>query len=357
MTAYFRYGILGDMNIRYADASEVERWDELVVANPDGGNVLQGQVFLDQKREAGWTIRYILVGDRAIGIMEKYVFPLGKVWYAPKGPSTVSVSDLGALLEQLVLFARSHGVFSLKIEPELDHSVDLTLLIKKYGLHRTNPIQYNYATVLLDLAPSLDDILKAFPQNGRHAIRRAERDGVIVKKVEPTDENCRIMYDLFLETAHDSHFAIRPFEYYRAFYRRYGKEGALFFAYFEGKPVAGAFAMVLGQKSMYKDGASTRSRDAYGASYLLQWHVIQWAKSHGSLQHDLAGAPPLARVHDQSHPFYHIGKFKRQFNKTVTEYVGTYNIPIKRLRGVFWDRFYEKVIRRLYFNSHGQSWY
>lgn len=345
------------MSICFATDDEIIHWNDLIAANPDGGNVLQGREFMEQKAEAGWTIGYIMIGERAVAVMEKPVFGLGKVWYAPKGPSTTSLSDLDELLSELVPFARKNGVMSLKIEPELDHETDMTPLVQKYGLRRTNPIQYNYSTVLVDLSPDLDDIMKTLPQKGRHAIRRAERDGVTVEKVEPTDENCQIMYDLFCETAEGAHFAIRPADYYRRFYRRYGDSGGLFFAYYEGRPVAGAFAMVQGRKSMYKDGASVRERTAYGASHLLQWRVIEWAKSKGSIEHDLAGVPPIARIHDQTHPFYGMGRFKTSFNKTVTEYVGTYNIPVARPRGIFWDRFWEKVIRRLYFKFRGQAWY
>lgn len=345
------------MNARFASPDEVEKWNDLIAANPDGGNVLQGREFMQQKAEAGWTIRYVMIDSRAVAIMEKPSFGLGKVWYAPKGPSTTSPDDLAGLLAELVPFARKNGVISLKIEPELDHETDMTKLIEVYGLHRTNPIQYNYSTVLIDLSPSLEDIMKALPQKGRHAIRRAERDGVSVSKVEPTDENCQIMYDLFCETAKGAHFAIRPPDYYQRFYRHYGDQSGLFFAYFDGKPVAGAFAMVQGCKSMYKDGASVRERTAYGASHLLQWKVIEWAKSKGSEEHDLAGVPPIAQLHNPRHPFYGMGRFKTSFNKTVTEYVGTYNIPIARWRGVFWDRFWEKVVRRLYFKFRGQAWY
>lgn len=345
------------MSIRYATEDEIAEWNQYINSNPDGGNVLQGREFLELKAKAGWTIRYIMIHSRAVAIMEKFVFPLGKIWYAPKGPSTTSVDDLAALLDELVPFSKKHGVISIKIEPELDHEATLSPLVARFGLHRTNPIQYNFSTVLVDLSPNLDTILMNLPQKGRHAIRRAERDGVTVRKVESTDENCQIMYDLFRETADDAHFAIRPSEYYQRFYRHYGDSGGLFFAYFEGKPVAGAFAMVLGSKSMYKDGASVRQRTAYGASHLLQWKVIEWAKSKGSKQHDLAGVPPIAHIHDTTHPFYGMGRFKTSFNKTVTEYVGAYNIPVARVRGMFWDRLWEKVVRRVYFKLRGQAWY
>ncbi|PID32545.1 FemAB family protein [Candidatus Saccharibacteria bacterium] len=349
------------MSIRNATDEEIKKWDKLVADNPDGGNVLQGSSFIEQKQASGWCAIFLMFEDDstkiAISVLEKKLLAFGKIWYIPKGPNVASKLELDKVLNELISFAKSQSIVSIKIEPELDCSTDMTELIEKYGLNKTRPIQYNFATVLVDLSPSIEEIMKALPQKGRHAINRAKRDGVVVKKVSANDENCQIMYDLFQETAEGAGFSIRPPEYYKTFYRSYGDDGGLFLAYFEDKPVAGAFAMVLGQKSMYKDGASIRQRTAYGASHLLQWEVIQWAKQQGSLEHDLAGAPPIARTHDKSHPLYNVGRFKRQFNKNVTEYVGAYNIAVATWRGWTWHRFLESVFLRLHFRLRHQAWY
>jgi lipid II:glycine glycyltransferase (peptidoglycan interpeptide bridge formation enzyme) len=167
------------MTARFATEEEIVRWNDRIVANPDGGNLLQGKEFIEQKTLAGWTARYIFVGQRAVAVIEKPVPLLGKVWYCPKGPSTTSVADLKKLTRDLGAFAASKGVFTVKIEPELDYTTDLSAL----DLIPTAPVQYNYSTVYVDLSPSLDDILKNLPQKGRHASRRAERDGVTVKAV------------------------------------------------------------------------------------------------------------------------------------------------------------------------------
>ncbi len=341
------------MTARFATPEEIENWNDYINANPDGGNILQGREFMEIKQKSGWKTRYVFIGNRAMAFMEKQVPLMGKVWYCPKGPSTTSVKDLQKLLDNLRPFAKKHGVFTIKIEPELDHTTDMSSL----GLIKTRPIQYNYATVLVDLSPSLEDIMKNLNQKGRHAIRRAERDGVTVKAVDSTDENCQTMFELFQETSAGAGFVIRSPQYYRDFYNRYGENGQLFFAYFEGKPVAGAYAMVQGEKSMYKDGASVRERTAYGASHLLQWHVIQWAKEKGSKEHDLAGCPPIAEIKNPDHPFYGMGRFKTSFNKTVTEYVGTYEVPIRQLQTKLWTKYLEKIVRRLYFILHKESWY
>ncbi len=343
------------MSVRFATQEEIINWNDHINANPDGGNILQGKEFIDQKVTSGWVPRYMFVDDRAMVAIEKPVILLGKVWYMPKGPSTTSVNDLATLLNELKPFARKHGVFTIKIEPELSYETDLSSL----NLIPTKPVQLNYATVYVDLSPSLDDIMASLHQKGRHAIRRAERDGVTVKAVPATDENCKLMYDLFVETAQGAGFVIRPPEYYKDFYRAYESigNGQLFFAYFEGKIVAGAFAMVQGNKSMYKDGASIRERTAYGASHLLQWHVMQWAKQNGSLSHDLAGVPPLKDLKDPDHPFSGLARFKTSFNKQATQYVGAFEVPVVRWKAKLWNRLVEKIVRRLYLKRHGQSYY
>lgn len=338
---------------RFATPDEIQHWRDHIIANPDGGNVLQGPEFVELKRDSGWAPRYILVGTRAVTVIEKTIPLMGKVWYCPKGPSALSVNDLRKVLKELTPFAKRHGVFSIKIEPELSIDADVSTL----GLIKTLPIQHNHSTVYIDLAPSLENIMTDLPQKGRHAIRRAERDGVTVKHVPITEENCRIMYDLFSGTAEANGFPIRPRDYYRKFYEAYGANGRLFFAYFKGEVVAGAYAMVYGKKSMYKDGASIRERKAYGASHLLQWHVIQWAKKRGSLEHDLAGVPPISQINNPDHHFYGLGRFKTSFNKTVTQYVGAYEVPVRPLRAKLWHRFVEKLIRRLYYRRYRQSYY
>ena len=343
------------MSVQPATPEQITSWNEHIIANPDGGNILQGKEFIDQKAAGGWTPRYLFVDERAVVTIEKSIPLLGKVWYMPKGPSTTSVDDLARLVTDLSKYARSRGVFTIKIEPELDYQTDLSAL----GLIPTEPVQLNYATVYVDLSPSLEDVLANLNQKGRHAIRRAQRDGVTVEAVPATDENCERMYELFKETAQGAGFVIRPPEYYQNFYRAYENQatGQLFFAYFEGKLVAGAFAMVQGTKSMYKDGASIRERTAYGASHLLQWHVIQWAKSKGSLSHDLAGVPPIKDLKNPDHPFYGLARFKTSFNKQATQYVGAFEIPVVGWKARFWHRYGEKIVRRLYLKRYGQSYY
>lgn len=355
---FCRYSTINAMAIRLATENETQHWNEYILANPDRGNVFQSYELAEQKRLNGWTPRFALCDKLAITILEKSVVGLGRLWYIPKGPGVTSVRELDELLPPLRAFAEKHGVFTVKIEPELLKTSETMADLMKLGLVSVPPIQPNFSTILLDISPSLDDVLAGLNQKGRHAIRRAERDGVTVQLVEANDENCHVMYDLLRATAKDS-FSIRHGAYYKHFWQRFEKAGLgqLFFAYVDNTVVAAAFALAFGTKGTYKDGASVRERTVYGASHLLQWHVIEWMKSKGVRVHDLCGAPPSDQIDNPNHPHYGIGRFKTSFNKKVTDYVGAYDIVIKPRAYYLWQRVGERAVVRFYHFRHHESYY
>ncbi|HEY5695337.1 MAG TPA: peptidoglycan bridge formation glycyltransferase FemA/FemB family protein [Candidatus Saccharimonadales bacterium] len=346
------------MAVRFASQEEIKSWNSRILANPDGGNVFQGYEFAGQKKLGGWIPRFIVANAIAITVLERRFLGIYKLWYLPKGPGIASVRELDALLEPLQAFASRHGVFAIKIEPELIKAKETLADLLKLRLVKVRPIQPNFSTVTLNLSPDLDTIMASLNQKGRHAIRRAERDGVTVKRVPANEKHCNIMYKLLSETAAGS-FAIRSYNYYKEFWQRYEKAGLgqLFFAYVENKPVAGAYAITFGKKSTYKDGASVRNRSVYGASHLLQWEVIKWAKEKGSTIHDLCGAPPSDQIDNPNHPHYGIGRFKTSFNKEVTDYIGAYDVVVNPLVYTLWAQLGERIVLRWSHAVRHESYY
>lgn len=344
------------MTARFATQSEINNWNHHITANPDGGNMFASYEFATQKETGGYKAHFIFVDDLAITVLEKKAPSLGKFWYLPKGPEILSTDDLFNVLKELKLFAQKHNVFAIRIEPELIISDQSTLA--KNGLIKSSPIIPNPSTITLNISDNLEKILTELPQKGRYAIKRAERDGVTVKRVESTGKNCKIMYKLLQETA-EGQFGIRNYEYFKTFWQRFENAnlGQLFFAYYEDQIVAGAYAVTLGTKSTYKDGASIRKRTAYGASHLLQWEVIKWAKEKGSLLHDFCGSPPSDEINNPDHKHYGVGLFKTAFNKTVTDYIGCYDYVINPKKYQLWIKFGEKVARRLHYYKNHDSYY
>lgn len=344
------------MTARYATADEISNWNSFIVKNPDGGNVFSSLQYSEIKKLTNYTPRYIFVGKIAITVLEKTTAPLGVFWYLPKGPNVTSTKQLFDILKALKPLAKKAGAFAIRVESELDRSSAATLV--RHGLKKTAPIIPNPSTITIDISAPLEDILLGLPQKGRHAIRRAQRDGVTVKRVAVTDKNAKNMYELLSETA-KGQFGIRNFDYYKTFWQTFAKsgDGQLFFAYFEGEIVAGAFAMVLGSKSTYKDGASIRKRTAYGASHLLQWSVIEWAKSKDATVHDFCGSPPSDEITNSDHPHHGIGLFKLSFSKHVVDYIGCYDYVISPIRYKAWLQLGERVHRHLYYKRTKDYYY
>jgi len=344
--------------MRFADSDETNIWNQKILDNPDGGDVLQSVQFAQMRELGGWKPRYVVADALAITVLEKSVPGLGSLWYVPKGPGVSTVVQLGDLLPELRTFAEKHGAFAVKMEPELEKTADTVAALHELGLKHVAPIQPNASTVLLDLTPDTDTILASLNQKGRHAIRRAERDGVTVTQVKTTDRNCKAFYALLRQTAQGS-FVIRSYEYFKTFWQSFAAAGMgqLFFAHHEGQLVAAAYALTFGTKSIYKDGASVRERTAYGASHLLQWHIMLWAKELGATQHNLYGAPPSDKIGDESHPYYGVGRFKTSFNKQVTDYIGTYDLIVRPRQYALWTKFGERAAKSLWWRAHHESWY
>lgn len=344
------------MSVRYATPNETAIWDSLIIKQPDGGSIFSSKTYAEAKKMTHYTPRFLFVGQTPVTVLEKKTFPLGKLWYLPKGPNVTSTESLFTILDQLRSFAKKRGVFVVRIESELDRSEEPAL--KAYGLLKAKPIIPNPSTITLDISLPAEQLLLTLPQKGRHAIRRAERDGVTVKQVESTEENCKIMYTLLEETA-AGQFGIRSYDYFRTFWQKFSEnnQGQLFFAYFEGKVVAGAYALSYGQKSTYKDGASVRQRTAYGASHLLQWNVIQWAQSKGSLLHDFCGSPPSDQLQNKEHPHYGVGLFKLSLSKHVVDYIGCYDVVIQPRQYQLWTKIGERLYRGLYYRLTKDYYY
>jgi lipid II:glycine glycyltransferase (peptidoglycan interpeptide bridge formation enzyme) len=338
------------MTARFATKKEITEWNSRILANPDGGNIFQGFELGEIKSHNGWKIRYVIVGSYAITIHERFIPGFGKLWYLPKGPGITNIKDLEPMLADLRKFGFRRSVFLIKVEPEIIKTNTALRSLSALPLIAGRPVQPNFATVILDLAKSADEVMTALPQKSRHALKRALRDGVTVQSGGASKKNLAIMTRLMQVTMADKPGVIREQSYYESFWKLYCDRGLgkLFFAYYDGTPVAGAFVMTYGKKATYKDGGSIRERTVYGASHALQWHIIEWLIEQGITTYDLCGTPPLEDIDNRNHPLYGVGLFKTSFNKEVTEFIGLYDFPIQPQIYAFWKKFGEIATFRFY---------
>jgi len=346
---------------RFATAQERERWDELVAANPGGGEVWAGEEYLESKRYSRYRPHHVMVERGAelaiaVGVLTKRVPMLGEWWYLPAGPAGVDADAVLAASQAVAELARSKGAFLLKIEPRL--GPDTRTAFTARGYRPTVRIVPNPSTILVDVRGDETEVFARIGKKARNSITRAARDGVEVARVPASDENCATFFRLLDETA-EGRFVLRSAEYYRGFWQTFERagQGRMFFAQRDGQVVAGAYAIALGEKTTYKDGASVRAKSAYGASHALQWEVIRWACERGARTHDLCGAPPSERTDDTAHPLYGVGRFKRSFASEITDYAGAFDLPLKSRRYAFWVKIGDRLMRRWSLAVHHDPYY
>src|SRR5690606_14435056 len=144
---------------------------------------------------SGWKPLYLVWRDRvAVLVLSRSIPLLGKLWYIPKGPGVDSVTTLAELVPSLREFARSSGVFLLKIEPEiLKGSVETAQNLSELRFEKAPDIQAA-STVIVDLTPDEEALFACLPQPGRYAIIRARRDEGVVEAVPTNAETIDIAY-------------------------------------------------------------------------------------------------------------------------------------------------------------------
>ncbi len=336
---------------RPARPAEIEGWDELVQANPDGGHMLQTRAWGEVKRRWGWRPSYLVSKSPSPGaplaalFLRRHVAGLGSVWYAPKGPGVDSTERLERLLAERDAFM---GAFSVMVEPELEDTGENRAALQALGLRKIEDIQIARATVIVDLTPSEDDILGSFRAKTRYNIRLAARRGVTVEMVPCEPPGIAVMHRLMAAAFARAGYPLRPLEYYAAYWRLFeaSRQGALMIARLGDEALAGAYLTWLGSKAWYKDGGSSVRHRELMAPHLLQWEAMRWLRSRGVHSYDLFAVPRSHDLDRPEHPLHGLWQFKSGFSSDLREYVGTWALVLDERRYWLWRRMAEPVVRR-----------
>jgi lipid II:glycine glycyltransferase (peptidoglycan interpeptide bridge formation enzyme) len=346
--------------MRAATSTEISRWDDLVVRNPDGGHILQSRAWGEFKRRHGWQPLYWLHDEGpqgvAVLVLQRRIPGLGRLWYAPKGPGVCSAADLQPIVEALRKTGRA---FTIKVEPEIVDSQEAVQSLRAIGLLKsTRDVQITRATIVVDLRRDEDALLASFKPKTRYNIRLAARRGVAVTPVPCSDANVDAMYGLMAATRARAGFTLRPRDYFAGYWRLHeaAGQGRLFFASWNGEVVAGVYATFLGRKGWYKDGGSTKEHADVMAPHLLQWEVMRWLRERGIESYDLVAVPPRDQLLED-HPLYGLYRFKSGFNETITEFVGTWDRAVDRFRSEVWQSFGERLAHQWVYRAHHDLFY
>ena len=270
--------------------------------------------------------------------------------HAPR-VSGIRVEDVPALTEA---FREQRGdAFSLKLELYQPRDAALESAFAAAGWVPAKASQYRFG-ITVRTGDGDDQVFADMKKRARNEIRQAEKHGVVVERVEPSEANQRILLDLIRATEDRSGAFFRDDAYlttvWNAFFER--DAGRLYLASYEGRPVAGAFVNTFGGIAHYKDGGSVRDSRVM-APRLQQWRIMQDLAADGILEYDLGNVPP---PNAEGASTTGLMIFKGAYARDVVEYMPAYELPFTAARDA-WGAGGETAFLDDYKSRTGDSFY
>ncbi|QQS37253.1 MAG: GNAT family N-acetyltransferase [Ignavibacteriales bacterium] len=147
---------------------------------------------------------------------------------------------------------------------------------------------YNYVLGhSLSLGKSVEDIFNSLTLNTKRNIKKAIRENV---RVDITDDfnSIKIFYELMSITRKRHGLPTQPLNFYRQIHESIIKKnsGILMLASHNGKYIAGAMFFHIGNKALFKFGASDMEYKHLRANNLIMWEAITYYKAAGHLNLD-----------------------------------------------------------------------
>ncbi|MDR0910292.1 MAG: peptidoglycan bridge formation glycyltransferase FemA/FemB family protein, partial [Spirochaetaceae bacterium] len=179
-----------------------------------GGNFLQSEFWGKFKEKFGWKVfnshEPHEKHEQSLQILYRRLpFHIGMA-YIPWGE--IEPDDIVRVLNEIRGFLPKDTTFVRYDPPELKETYSL-LLSTSYFLKKAPADVQPPDTVILDLRPSEEDILKQMKPKGRYNIRLAGRHGVQVRDADPTE--LPVFYSLFTETCKRDGIAQHTQQYYQ----------------------------------------------------------------------------------------------------------------------------------------------
>jgi lipid II:glycine glycyltransferase (peptidoglycan interpeptide bridge formation enzyme) len=260
--------------------------------------------------------------------------------YLSKGP-VVDLSDRQSttmLWQAIHQAAQAQQAIFLMIEPNFPDNDQFRAHLHQQGFHESHHTNHPHSTIIVNLTPDEDTLMKNMRKKTRQLIRKATRNGIEI--IEGDHHNLAEFHHVLQTTAELKDISGHNLEFYQQAWQTYQPINAvkLFIAKHEQQTVAAKMVFRFGNRTMHLWGGTTRQGRALNASYLIQWESIKWAKQQGCHYSDLWGIPDEVGQmlkqgqdvpKDEHDGLWGVYSFKRGFGGEVESYIGTYDYIYK----------------------------
>lgn len=208
--------------------------------------------------------------------------------------------------EKIEKIAKQNRVFQILIDQELPSISPTPQIPKGYKINKAP--YFPTKTIHIDLTRTEQEIFSSFSETKRRAIRKAEKNGIIVKEAKDFQEFLWLKKrSLWEKPVIPLATASEVINLYKAFFPKNAK---ILIGYHRGKPVAGIFLLHANQKAYYWLAAAINQGKELFAPSLLVWEALKTSQKLGCEVFDFEG------VYDERFPvksWLGFTKFKEGF--------------------------------------------
>lgn len=292
--------------------------------------LVRNKVFIEHFSDEAWCLMIVKDAKR------------GRYLEIPGGPlldweDDALVRRMFALIKKVAV--REKCVF-VRIRPQVLNSKQN--LLSDLGLKRSPMHLHAEHTVILDLTKSEDEILAGMRRQTRYEVRRSEKLGIKVEKM-----NNKKIFEEFqsvqAETALRQNFVPPDLKTLLAEREAFGDQAWIYRAEATkktledgknpeakvGDPIAYGLILISGREADYFEAASTDLNHRLPGAYALQWQVIKDLKKMGVERYNLWGVAPSGQ---KQHRYAGVTTFKTGFGGEMVEFVPAQDLVIKPIR-------------------------
>ncbi len=298
-------------------------WDKKLFSL--GGHFTQSSHWAEVQKNSGKQTFYVEGENwQCLAILE--TGKLGRRIYAPYGPTVKNYTAFKDALVALKQLAKDKKAVYVRLEPVGDMPARA---VENLGLKKAPKESQPHLTWVKDLTKSTDELIGEMTATNRNLYRNASKKGLTFKST-----NDPVGLPVFLKMMHEvaSESGIKPHSdnEFKIIADTLLPRGVakFYFAFLGEKPIASAFVYDSPNCRYYAHAAAYREfRNLHAGSPLLANMIIE-AKKNGQSEFDFFGiAPP----NKPNHPWAGFSKFKHSFGGDYKEYLGTWELPVKKL--------------------------
>lgn len=223
--------------------------------------------------------------------------------------------------QELIKKAKEERCVFIKLEPNSEIFKPPAFLNVKVGER-----MFSYATYLIDLQKSEQELLANMQPKTRYNIKLAAKKSVKVK-VGHSQKMLEEFLSLYHQTANRQKFFIHPDEYFKTLFDIFqqDKQAEIITGYYQEKPLASIMVLIYNKTLFYPYGGSTNKHKELMPFYLVMWQAILLGKKQGCRFFDLWNCL-LPEMENPTHPWYGFHRFKKGFNGQLIRFCGAYDI-------------------------------